>query len=87
VLRGGEVATTELEAAMIRAVGEGAGSSFRPERVLFVPDLPRTRNMKVMRRVVRSAVIGGAPGDVSSLVNPEVIDEIRRAATAVQAAV
>ena len=36
-----------------------------------MPDLPRTRNMKVMRRVVRAAWLGEEPGDLSTLVNPE----------------
>jgi acetyl-CoA synthetase len=46
--------------------------------VEFVSDLPKTRNAKVMRRVVRSAHLGQDPGDLSALVNPEVVDEIVR---------
>ena len=42
-------------------------------------DLPKTRNMKIMRRVVRAVVNGQAPGELSSLVNPESIDELTRA--------
>jgi acetyl-CoA synthetase len=44
-----------------------------------VRGLPKTRNGKVMRRVVRAVYLGRDPGDVSSLENPEQIDEVRQA--------
>lgn len=62
------------------AVVAGLGGAFRPARVVFVSDVPRTRNMKVMRRVVRAAWLGEAPGDLSTLVNPESVQAIRTAA-------
>ncbi len=46
--------------------------------LIFVDDLPKTRSMKIMRRVVRAIVIGEAPGDLSSLANPEAVDSLRR---------
>jgi acetyl-CoA synthetase len=55
----------------------GLGTPFKPKAVLFVPDLPKTRNLKIMRRVIRAAYLGENLGDVSSLVNPESIEEIR----------
>ncbi|MBK9360128.1 MAG: AMP-binding protein [Rubrivivax sp.] len=61
------------------AVAAGLGGAFRPARVVFVPELPRTRNMKLMRRVVRAAWLGEAPGDLSTLVNPESVQAIRAA--------
>ena len=54
------------------------GRSFRPSRIIFVEDLPKTRSMKIMRRVVRAIVVGEAPGDLSSLANPEAIEGLRR---------
>jgi acetyl-CoA synthetase len=42
-------------------------------QVLLVDDLPKTRNMKVMRRVVRAVWQGSDPGDLSALVNPEAV--------------
>lgn len=57
------------------------GRPLKPGRVLFVPDLPKTRNAKVMRRVVRAAYLSEDPGDISSLVNPETVDAIRQTAT------
>lgn len=52
------------------------GAPYRPRHIVLVSDLPRTRNQKIMRRVVRSALTGSAPGDLSSLANPEVIKQI-----------
>jgi acetyl-CoA synthetase len=61
------------------AVTAGLGGAFKPSEVVFVPDLPRTRNMKLMRRVVRSAWLGEEAGDLSTLVNPEAVQGIREA--------
>ncbi|MDO9295065.1 AMP-binding protein [Bradyrhizobium sp.] len=60
-----------------RAVTQGLGTPFRPSRVIFVSDLPRTRNMKIMRRVIRAVCAGEEPGDQSALVNPEAVLELR----------
>jgi len=64
----------ELSSALVR----GMGASYRPEKVLLVDDLPRTRNMKIMRRVVRAVFENKDPGDLSALANPEAIDHIRQ---------
>ena len=45
----------------------------------FVKDLPKTRNAKVMRRIIRAAYLGQDPGDTSSLENPQAVEEIRHA--------
>jgi len=69
-----------LKAVVEQSVVEGLGRSFRPSRVLFVDDLPKTRTMKIMRRVVKALVLGDPPGDLSSLGNPDSIDSLKRAA-------
>lgn len=75
------VAADEDTAGGVRnAVADGLGKAFRPAHVLFVQDLPKTRNMKIMRRVVRAAVEGKPPGDLTALVNPEAVDYVRAAA-------
>ncbi len=58
------------------AVAAALGRSFRPKRVLFVPDLPKTRSMKIMRRVIRATLAGEAAGDLTSLVNPEALQAL-----------
>lgn len=72
----GEILDDRLRMRVGDAVADGLGRAFRPARVLFVSDLPKTRNMKIMRRVVRAAVLGEEPGDLTALVNPEVVDEL-----------
>ena len=51
-----------------------------PKEVLFVGDTPKTRNAKVMRRIVRAAYVGEKLGDTFALENPASLDEIQRAA-------
>ena len=70
----GEALATELKDSVVR----GLGPAFRPREVIFVSELPKTRNMKVMRRVVRAIYEGRDPGDLAALINPEVVDELRR---------
>ena len=77
----GESADGDLRGALSNAVTDALGRSYRPRDILFVSDLPKTRNMKIMRRVVRSVVLGEPAGDLSSLVNPEAVDELRARAT------
>ncbi len=55
------------------------GKPLAPKAILFVSDLPKTRNAKVMRRMIRAAYLGLELGDTSSLVNPGAVEEIRRA--------
>jgi acetyl-CoA synthetase len=57
------------------------GKPLAPKAILFVSDLPKTRNAKVMRRMIRAAYLGLDLGDTSSLVNPQAVDEIRNAAS------
>jgi len=76
-LKAGIDGTQGLADELIRAVVHGLGTPFKPKAVLVVPDLPKTRNLKVMRRVIRAAYLGEDPGDLSSLVNPESVEEIR----------
>ena len=65
-----------LEQAMRQRVVEELGKPLAPKTFVFVPDLPKTRNAKVMRRVIRAAYLGEDLGDISSLVNPESLEAI-----------
>ena len=60
-------------------VAEHLGKAFKPSRVLVVPELPRTRSAKILRRAIRATVIGDDPGDLSSLENPSALEAIRSA--------
>ena len=61
-----------------RAVTDELGKAFKPERVLFVAALPKTRSAKIVRRAVRATALGEDPGDLSTLENPESLEEIAR---------
>lgn len=69
----------DLRQELRELVAKNLGKPLAPREILFVRDLPKTRNAKVMRRVIRAAYLGENPGDTSSLVNPEAVEEIRRA--------
>ena len=61
-----------IKAAVVAVLGK----AFAPERVLFVTALPKTRSAKIVRRAVRAKALGEDPGDLSTLENPEVLEEI-----------
>jgi acetyl-CoA synthetase len=64
------------EAQVAAAVIEVLGKAFKPDRVVWVDALPKTRSAKIVRRAVRARVLGKDPGDLSSLENPESLDAI-----------
>jgi acetyl-CoA synthetase len=74
-----DIALDAAAKSLSAAVVAGLGGAFKPAKVVFVPDLPRTRSSKLMRRVVRAAWLGEAVGDLSTLVNPEAVEAIRAA--------
>jgi acetyl-CoA synthetase len=74
------VVEAEARNALVAAVVGGLGQPFRPKAIVLIADLPKTRNMKIMRRVVRAALLGQDPGDLSSLVNPEAVAALERCA-------
>ena len=79
VLTPGTPPDARLEDALKALVAARLGKPLRPQAVRFVADLPKTRNAKVMRRVIRAAYLGQPPGDLSSLENPQAIAAIERA--------
>jgi acetyl-CoA synthetase len=68
-----------LAAEIAALVAEDLGKPFQPDRVVFVSALPKTRSAKIMRRAVRAKALGDDPGDLSSLENPESLEEIANA--------
>jgi len=55
------------------------GKPLKPKEIKFAEALPKTRNAKVMHRVIRSTYLGQDAGDLSSLENPAAVDAIRNA--------
>ena len=67
----------ERDDARVEAAVAGAlGKAFKPDRVVWVASLPKTRSAKIVRRAVRARALGEDPGDLSSLENPESLEEI-----------
>jgi len=79
VLRPGLSPTEALRQKLQEMIVDEMGKPLAPKAILFVSDFPKTRNAKVMRRMIRSAYLGQDPGDTSSLVNPEAVEEIKKA--------
>jgi acetyl-CoA synthetase len=80
VLRPGHAPNADLSARLMTLVIDRLGKPLKPKAIEFVGDLPKTRNAKVMRRVIRATYLGDAPGDLSSLENPQAVDDIRTVA-------
>jgi acetyl-CoA synthetase len=76
ILRPKREASDALAAELQQLVADALGKPLRPKAVHFVGDLPRTRNAKILRRVVRSIYTGADPGDLSSLENPSALAAI-----------
>jgi len=81
VPRPGTRADAAFEAQVSALVVRDLGKTCRPAAVVPVPDLPRTRSGKIMRRVARAAFIEADRGDLSSLENAASVDAIAALAT------
>jgi len=80
VLRPPHRPSEQMTQDLIAAVAQRLGKLGRPERVLFVEDLPKTRSAKILRRLIRAKYLGEKRlGDLSSLQNPEALEAIHRA--------
>ena len=76
-LHPGYEASEALQKKIIDAVATELGPIAKPRHVWIVPDMPKTRSGKIMRRVLRSLSDKGDAGDVTTLANPEVVELIR----------
>ncbi len=77
---------TSIDAALERSVSdtiaEQLGKPLRPKAVRFIRQLPKTRNGKILRRLIRGAYLGTTDlGDTSALDDPSSLDEVRAAGT------
>jgi acetyl-CoA synthetase len=79
VVRPGANADAALARALRNVVADHLGRSFLPSKVVFVPELPKTRSAKIVRRAIRAVALGEDPGDLSSIEDPASLDAIRAA--------
>jgi acetyl-CoA synthetase len=66
-----------LSKELAGAVAQHLGKAFKPSKIVFVDELPKTRSAKIMRRTLRAVVLGKDPGDLSSLENPSALEAVR----------
>lgn len=78
VLKPNHTPSEELSRQLRERVAQSLGKALKPEAVRFVRDLPKTRNAKVMRRVIKAAYLDQDPGDLTALENPQAVEELRR---------
>ncbi len=67
-----------LASELKQLVAKDMGKPLAPSRIHFVSALPKTRNAKVMRRVIRAAYLREDAGDLSALENPAAVEEIKQ---------
>ncbi|CAB5069474.1 unannotated protein [freshwater metagenome] len=82
ILRGTFEPSEELREQIRRHVDTKLGAIARPRAVIIVPDLPKTRSGKIMRRLLRDVVEGRALGDTTTLADASVVEAIRERAQA-----
>ena len=69
----------ELRKELGAHVAKEIGKLARPSELWFVEDLPKTRSGKIMRRVIKAKVLGQDTGNISTLSNPEAVEELLQA--------
>jgi acetyl-CoA synthetase len=84
-LRGGTEPGEELVEGVRAEVAERIGKFARPKRIIWAEDLPKTRSGKIMRRLLRDIAEGRALGDVTTLRDPDVMQELETKIAAAQA--
>ncbi len=77
-LKPGFQASEELAKKVSARVCDDIGKIARPRKVWIVPDMPKTRSGKIMRRVLGAISNFGDVGNVMTLANPEIVDEIKK---------
>ena len=76
-LKPGYEATPEVENKVKAAIETDIGKIARPKNIWIVPDMPKTRSGKIMRRVIAATSNFSDVGDITTLANPEVVEQIR----------
>jgi len=79
VVYNGKTDSEELKKQVVAEIRKIIGPIALPKEVYLVEDLPKTRSGKIMRRILKKIFIGEDLGDLSTLANPEIVEEIRKA--------
>lgn len=73
VVAEGNVSSADLQDTAV----ERLGKALKPEKIIPLPQLPKTQSNKVARRLLKASYLGKPLGDISTLQNPEVLKEVR----------
>jgi len=76
-LKPGYSDSSDVEAKVKAAIETDIGKIARPKNIWIVPDMPKTRSGKIMRRVIAATSNFADIGDITTLANPEVVEQIR----------
>ncbi|MGD9416456.1 MAG: acetyl-coenzyme A synthetase, partial [Desulfobacterales bacterium] len=79
-LKPGKEASDELAKKISDAVCTEIGKIAKPRKVWIVTDMPKTRSGKIMRRVLGAISNDKDVGDVTTLANPDIVEEIKKMA-------
>jgi len=74
----GVAPSRDIEQKVAKAIETEIGKIARPKNVWIVPDMPKTRSGKIMRRVIAGISNFTDVGDTTTLANPEIVGDIRR---------
>ena len=77
-LQPGLLPSREIQDKVKASIETQIGKVARPKNVWIVPDMPKTRSGKIMRRVIASISNFADVGDITTLANPDVVESIRR---------
>jgi len=78
LLKAGAQPSEDLKKELIKTVDKYIGPTARPAEIYFVEDVPKTRSGKIMRRILKALVRGEPVGDITTLRNPECVDELKK---------
>ena len=76
-LKSGYEGNAETLTELRNHVATVIGAIAKPDEIIFTPDLPKTRSGKIMRRLLRDVARGNTLGDVTTLANAEIVEQIR----------
>src|SRR5437899_12630742 len=76
-IKPGQKPSKQLEDKVSGAIEAQIGKIARPKNVWIVPDMPKTRSGKIMRRVIAGISNFADVGDTTTLSNPEIVEDIR----------
>ncbi len=78
LLRAGIEGSDEITKELMTTVNQVIGPTGRPDQIVFAHDVPKTRSGKIMRRVLKALVRNEPVGDLTTLQNPESVDDLKK---------